>query len=353
VPVIRVVVAEDSDTQRELLVGILASDPEIEVVAQAKDGAEAVAAVLRLKPDVVTMDVHMPVRNGFQATQEIMVRSPTPIVIVSSTTSGDDVELSLNAVKAGALLILAKPDNPASAAFEQRRREFLSMVKAMSRVKVVRRWATTPSAAHPDPPRAEVAAGGAPRLVAVGASTGGPAALARILAELPADLPVPIVVVQHIASGFVDGLATWLGTAGPLRARVAAHGERLQAGTVHLAPDDRHLGVAADGTAIVVDAPPIDGFRPSATYLFDSAARAYGASLLAVILTGMGRDGVDGLKRVKALGGRVIAQDEGSSVVFGMPGEAVRAGVVDAVLNLEEIAQQLLRHSSRERTSRA
>lgn len=347
---IRVVVAEDSETQRALLVGILESDPEIEVVGQARDGAEAVATVLRLKPDVVTMDVHMPVTNGFQATQEIMVRSPTPIVIVSSTTSGEDVELSLNAVKAGALLILAKPDKPGSAAFEQRRREFLTMVKAMSRVKVVRRWAT-PAISHPTPPRAEVAAvGGAPRLVAVASSTGGPAALARILAELPADLPVPIVVVQHIAAGFVEGLAAWLGTAGPLRAHVATHGERLLPGTVYLAPDDRHIGVAADGTAVVVDAPPVAGFRPSATFLFDSAARAYGASLLAVILTGMGRDGVDGLKRVKALGGRVIAQDEGSSVVYGMPGEAVRAGVVDAVLNLEEIAQQLRRHSSRPRT---
>ena len=345
---IRVVVAEDSTTQRELLVSILESDPEIRVVGQARDGVEAVAMVARLKPDVVTMDIHMPLKDGFQATQEIMVRAPTPIVVVSSSTSGREVELSLNAVKAGALMILPKPDNPHHPVFEQRRREFVAMAKAMGRVKVVRRWASP----VPDGPhgyeRVE-APGTVSRLVAIAASTGGPAALSRLLASMPGDLPVPIVVVQHIAAGFIDGLASWLATCGPLRAKVAAHGERLSAGTVYLAPDDRQLGVTSEGTATVVQTAPVGGFRPSANYLFQSAAQAYGTSLLAVILTGMGNDGVDGLKLVKTSGGRVLAQDEASSVVFGMPGEAVRAGVVDGVMSLEEIADALVRWTAHAR----
>jgi two-component system chemotaxis response regulator CheB len=177
--------------------------------------------------------------------------------------------------------------------------------------------------------------------VAVAASTGGPAALQRILAALPRDFAAPILVVQHMARGFVEGVATWLGASCDLRVKVATHGEPLLGRTVFLAPDDRHLGVGPDGLLLLADAQPVGGFRPSGTYLFRSAAQAYGASLAAVILSGMGSDGVEGLKAVKAAGGLVLAQDEASSVVFGMPGEAVAAGVVDAVLAVEQIGPRL------------
>ena len=337
---IRVVVAEDSLTVREFLVEILESDPEIRVVGQAKNGAEAVDLATRLKPDLITMDVHMPVMDGFEATKEIMVQAPTPILIVSSSASGREVELSLNAMRAGALMVVAKPDNPQAARFDGRREELLAMAKAMARVKVVRRWAHEPRPLRP-PPALRVAWGAPVRLVAVAASTGGPAALLRILSSLPGDFGVPILVVQHIATGFVAGLADWLSASCNLRVKVAEHDEPLLKRTVFLAPDDRHLGVTPNGRVVVAEAAPVDGFRPSGTYLFASAAQAYGASVAAVILTGMGRDGVEGLKAVKAVGGRVLAQDEASSVVYGMPGEAVTAGVVDAVLAVDEMAPRL------------
>ncbi len=337
---IRVVVAEDSLTVRELLVEILETDPEIRVVGQAKNGAEAVELATRLKPDLVTMDVHMPVMDGFEATKEIMVQVPTPIIIVSSSASQEDVERTFNAMRAGALMVVAKPDNPQSTRFDGRRGELVAMAKAMSQVKVVRRWAPQPRPARPAPAR-RMAPGAPVRLVAVAASTGGPAALQRILAALPGDFTAPILVVQHIATGFVAGLADWLSAGCNLRVKVAEDGEPLRARTVYLAPEDRQLGVREDDRILVADAPPVKGFRPSATFLFQSAARAYGAALAALILTGMGNDGVEGLKAVKAAGGMVLAQDEASSVVYGMPREAVEAGVVDVVLSIGEVGARL------------
>lgn len=338
---IRVVVAEDSLTVRELLVEILESDPDIRVVGQAKNGAEAVDLATRLKPDLVTMDVHMPVMDGFEATKEIMVRAPAPIVLVSSSVSREDVKLSFDAMRAGALMVVAKPDSPQSAVFNGRREQFLAMAKAMSQVKVVRRWAprtqvVTLPVGRPRAPGARL------RLVAIAASTGGPAALQRIFADLPGDFPAPILVVQHIATGFVAGLAGWLSGSCNLRVKVAESGEPLRERSVLIAPDDRHLGVSSDARVAVTDAPPINGFRPSGTYLFESAARAYGDSVAAVILTGMGSDGVEGLKAVRAAGGQVLAQDEATSVVYGMPREAVAAGVVDAVLPVDGVAARLV-----------
>jgi two-component system chemotaxis response regulator CheB len=337
--VIRIVVAEDSLTVRELLVEILESDPELRVVGQAKNGAEAVELASRLKPDLITMDVHMPVMDGLAATKEIMVQVPTPILMVSSSISGRDVELSLNALRAGALMVIAKPDDPRSARFDGRRTELVTMAKAMARVKVVRRW-VSPSAPRAMRPRPQTPAA-LVRLVAVAASTGGPAALQRILSALPRDFAAPVLVVQHIATGFVAGLADWLSASCNLRVKLAEPGEPLLQRTVFLAPDDRHLGVGPGARIAVADAPPVNGFRPSGTYLFDSVAKAYGRSVAAVILTGMGSDGVEGLKAVKAAGGRVFAQDEATSVVYGMPAEAVATGIVDEILGIEEVAPRL------------
>jgi two-component system chemotaxis response regulator CheB len=339
-PVIRVVIAEDSLTVRELLVHILESDPQIRVIGQAKNGIEAVELATQLRPDLVTMDVHMPVMDGFQATKEIMVQAPTPILIVSSSATGQHVELSLNAIRAGALMVIAKPDNPQSTGFDGQRAELVAMAKAMAQVKVVRRWPSHPRTAEL-PPARRVNPGAPVRLVALAASTGGPAALQRILAGLPRDFAAPILVVQHIADGFVAGLADWLNGSCNLVVKVAEAGEPLLKRTVFLAPDHRHLGVGRDGQVIVTDAPPMNGFRPSANYLFADAALAYGASVAAVILTGMGCDGVEGLKAIKAAGGYVVAQDEATSIVYGMPGEAVAAGVVDAVLAIDGIAPRL------------
>lgn len=337
---IRVLVAEDSLTVRQLLVDVLRGDPAIAVIGEAKDGAEAIHLAGELKPDIVVMDVHLPAVDGLAATKEIMVQAPTPIVLVSSTTSPLDVELALNAMRAGALMVIEKPDDPRSARFDGRREQLLQMVKAMAQVRVVRRWAQRPRPAAAPPPLPDQAA--RTRLVAITASTGGPAVLQRILADLPGDFAPPILAVQHIAPGFVHGLAEWLNAGSSLRVKVAEDGEPLSPHLAYLCPDGRHLGVKAPGHIELSGAPPVGGFRPSGTYLFESTAQLYGQALAAVILTGMGNDGVAGLAKVRAAGGAVLAQDEASSVVYGMPREAVAAGLVDAVLDVEEIVPRLV-----------
>ncbi len=337
---IRALIAEDSQTTRELLVAILGADPELQVVGEAKDGIEAVEMTRRLRPDVVTMDIRMPRMDGFEATRQIMAQIPTPIVVVSASVDAREVQVSMDALRLGALTVLAKPPGPESPRFDEHARRFADTIKAMSQVKVVRRWAHTepPAPARPQALRQ----GGRVQVVAIGASTGGPAALARILSDIPGDLAVPVLVVQHIARGFTQGLASWLNASSALRVKVGEQGEALAPRTVYLAPDGRHMGVSADRALIrITDAAPVGGFRPSATLLFQSVAQAFGASTLALILTGMGEDGVAGLTSVRQAGGKIVAQDEASSVVFGMPGAAVAAGLADLTLPLQVIAERL------------
>ena len=336
---IRVLIAEDSVTDRELLVELLNSDPDFRVVGQAENGVRAVELALELRPDLITMDIHMPLLDGLEATKEIMVKTPTPILVVSSALRERGVELSLHAIRAGALMAVEKPGPPGLPDFAERRAQFLSQAKAMAGVKVVRRWATSPPA--PEVDRGDPAGSHGPvRLIAIAGSTGGPAALHRVLGDLPGDFPLPLVVVQHIAAGFVAGLAEWLRSSCSLRVKVAEDDEPLAPRTVYLASDDRHLGVS-NRTIRMSTAGPINGFRPSATHLFETAALAYGSSLAAVVLTGMGNDGVAGLRAVKQAGGRVIAQNEATSVIYGMPREAVAAGVVDLELAITEIGPRL------------
>ena len=346
---IRVLVAEDSPTARALIVSMLESDGDFRVVAQAANGVEAVEMAERLRPDLITMDVQMPEMDGLTATQAIMSRFPTPIIVVSSQADLRQAELSLEATRAGALIVLPKPVGPTSPGFAAQRDQLLAMAKAMSKVKVVRRWTSTAGATVTPQSIPRLSERSAPRvrsqLIAIGASTGGPAALRDIFAALPADFPVPILVVQHIAKGFVAPLAHWLSGAGPIRVNVAGERDVLRPANVYLAPDDHHLGVrtSPDGMLLtsLSQSPPIGSFRPSATQLFQSAAQVIGKALTAVILTGMGDDGVKGLAAVRTAGGRIIAQDEASSVIYGMPREAVRAGLVDAVVSLNDIAAHL------------
>jgi two-component system, chemotaxis family, protein-glutamate methylesterase/glutaminase len=345
--VIRIVVAEDSPTARHLLVAMLESDPELTVVGEASNGRQAVEMVERLSPDLVTMDVEMPEVDGLAATQQIMMRRPTPIIVISSLARERAVSLSFEATRAGALLVLPKPESPAASRFEAQRAELVAMAKAMAAVKVVRRWgAPSPagSPTRPEPARAAATMSRGIRLVAIAASTGGPAALRDVLGALPARFPVPVVVVQHIAPGFVNGLAAWLANETRHPVRLASDGEVARIGHVYIAPDDHHLQVLSNGFGPVrlslVDAGAIGGFRPSATPMFESAA-ALGNELLACILTGMGSDGVTGLHAVHSAGGRVIAQDEATSVVWGMPREAVRAGLADEVLPLAQVGPRI------------
>lgn len=337
---IRVLVAEDSPTTRQFLVEALSVDPDIVVIATATNGAEAIDLVGELRPDLVVMDVHMPVADGLEATKAIMGRVPTPIIIISSAARTRDIELSLTATQAGALMALPKPGSQDEIA--EFSAQLVSMVKAMAQVKVVRRWGGSKVRPVTSLIRHRHGVVRPARLIAIAASTGGPAALRRILDDLPRDFPAPVLVVQHIARGFAQGFADWLGGGSPLRVKVAQGGEPLLAGTVYIASEDGHLGAAANGTIALSTVAPIGGFRPSATYMFDAVGHAFGASVAAVVLTGMGRDGVDGLETIRAAGGRIIAQDEASSVVYGMAQEAVNRDLADLVLPLDDIGPCLI-----------
>lgn len=340
---LRVLVVDDSAVDRRLIVHILDSDPGLEVVGEATNGLDAVAATLRLKPDVITMDLQMPVLDGFEATSRIMEQCPTPIVIVGANVEHPDD--AFRGLDAGALTLVRKPPGPKAPDHGAESLELIRTVKLMAEVKLVSRRrkpnGRSVQGTTPIPSKHSV------ELVAFAASTGGPAALAQILGRLPGDFSVPMVLVQHIAQGFEKGLAQWLTRVSSFEVRVADHGEELRPGRVLIAPQARHLGVSRHGTVTVTNGEPIDGQIPSATYLLRSVASEYGPKAMAVILTGMGSDGRDGALELRKAGGFVVAQDADSSVVFGMPGEAVAAGAAHRVLPLDEMAGFLARVCSR------
>jgi two-component system chemotaxis response regulator CheB len=328
---IRVLVADDSELFRELISRVVAAEPGFDVVAVASDGNAAAALARSLRPDVITMDLNMPDADGFSGIARIMAETPTPILVL---TANPAETVGFRALSLGALDILEKPQ--AHTDLDEYGQLLRSRLRLLAGVKVIRHLRGLRER-HAPPARAAVR----PELVAIGASLGGPRALAAVLRALPPDFPVPIAVVQHIADGFTEGLATWLASESRLAVHEAREGERLQPGLVLLAPSGRHL-VVGDGVARLSDAPPVDTFRPSVTPLFASAARAYGARAVGVLLTGMGRDGAEGLRAIKEAGGPTLAQDEATSAVFGMPRAAIELGAVDRVLPLDEIPRALV-----------
>jgi two-component system chemotaxis response regulator CheB len=342
---IRVLVAEDSPTYRELLVAILQNVPDLQVIGTARDGAEAVRLAKRLKPDVITMDIYMPEMDGFEATRQIMTEIPCPVVIISASTAKGLQDLTFNALRAGALSVLEKPtlqDPPE--AYEA----LAAQVKLMSEVKVVRRWGKSmaPSepklpATTPSPPLVQNG-NSKIQLVAIAASTGGPGILAEILSKLPADFPAPILIVQHITPGFGTGLADWLNQQTPLQVRLACHADEPKPGQVLIAPDDAHMVVNSMGLIALSDSPPVHGLRPAADYLFNSIARVYGATAIGIILTGMGNDGAEGLQAMRRAGAHTVAQDKGTCVVFGMPAVAIELGAAEQVLPAKQIAAAIM-----------
>jgi len=335
-------VAEDSAVVARVLVDVLTTDPDIEVVGVAADGVEAVAMAKSLKPDLITMDVRMPKMDGLVATRKIMEEMPTPIVVVSASVNVQDLNITFEALRAGALEIIEKPKGIGQKDYEAVRGRLNRAVKAMSEVKVVRRMPEARLRRRSRLPKAVLRAGEKGRVVLIGSSTGGPAALEKIFSQLPVKFPAPVLAVQHIAPGFIGGLAEWLTQGSGLHVKVAAAGEEPQPGTVYFAPDGYHMVVDQDGLIALDDGPPEKGHKPSVDRLFTTAARTWGARCVGALLTGMGKDGVAGLAEVKRAGGLAFAQDEKSAVIYGMPKEAVAAGVVDKVLSLGDIAAEMV-----------
>ncbi|WP_447973622.1 chemotaxis-specific protein-glutamate methyltransferase CheB [Nitrospira sp. Kam-Ns4a] len=338
---VRVLVAEDSAVTREYLVRLLSEDPALHVVGTVRNGQDAVAEAERLRPDVILMDIHMPVMNGYEATRRIMERVPTPIIMISTSLARSEVAMALEALKAGAVTVLDKPPGPDHPDRAKAARQIQETIRLMAEVKVVRRWPHRERAA-PGPPAAPARV--SIRIVAIGASTGGPTVLAEILSALPADFPVPILAVQHIAPGFAPGLAEWVGRETVLPVKLAESGEPARPGTVYLAPHGSQMGIGPDGRIRLTrhERPAAEnGFCPSVSYLFYAVARSFGRTALGILLTGMGQDGAAGLLALRQAGGVTIAQDEASSVIFGMPGEAVRLGAAQYVLSPGQIADLL------------
>jgi len=341
---IKVLVVEDSPVVREFLVHILSADPDIRVAGTAHDGEEALDAVRRHRPDVITMDIHMPKMDGLEATRRIMETDPTPIIIVSGSENSREVVTTFDAMEAGALAVLRRPAGIGHPEHEATARELVQTVKLMSEVKVVRRWPRTRHAVPaPRPAKMGLARESAQvRVVAIGASTGGPPVLHTILAGLPKDFPVPLLIVQHMAAGFIRGFVDWLTQSCRLPIHVATHGELLLPGHVYVAPDACQMKVERGGKIALTRDAPENGLRPSVSYLFRSVAEVYGCDAVAGLLTGMGRDGAEELRLLKEKGAVTFAQDKDSSVVHGMPGEAIKLDAAMLVLPPEKIVAALI-----------
>jgi two-component system chemotaxis response regulator CheB len=339
--VIKVLIVDDSPVAKELLKHILSSDPEIEIIGDVSNGEEAVEFTKNQKPDLVTMDVIMPRMDGYQATRRIMEANPVPILVVSASVKREEVDKTWRAVEAGALAVLEKPTYADLGDPDSNAAKLIETVKIMSQVKTVRRWKRSAETAPSESSVKTLRQGAEKRnikVVAIGASTGGPQALKQILSRLPKSFKLPVLIVQHIAPGFTKGFVDWMNTASALPVQVAADGDQLRPGHVCVAPDFYHMKIGRNGKISLSSEEADNGIRPS---LFRSVAEVCGSDAVGVLLTGMGRDGATELKLMRNKGALTIAQDKESSMVFGMPGEAIKIGAAKYSLAPDKIAEML------------
>lgn len=337
---IRVLVVDDSPSVRSALIKGLSGDPEIEVVGFARDGVEALEQLSKLKPDVVTLDVEMPHMNGVQALEKIMADSPTPVVMVSSLT-GPGADITVQALQLGAVDFVLKKAARGSTAVRGLIEELLEKVHlaAKANVKAVSRPPSQQARVVPS----ERDPGWKPRVVAIASSTGGPQALRAVIPALPGDLDVPVLVVQHLPASFTARLAQSLNKISPLVVEEARPGLKVTPGRVLIAPGGVHMVVSKTGTIRLNLDDPECGVRPAANPMMESAAAKYGADTLGVVLTGMGSDGTRGAGLIKKAGGMVIAEDESTCVIYGMPRSVAQAGFVDSVVPLPDVASEVAR----------
>ncbi|MGA8896709.1 MAG: chemotaxis-specific protein-glutamate methyltransferase CheB [Planktothrix agardhii] len=364
---IRVVLVEDSAVALIILKRILSTSTEIIVVGTARTGKEALILVPTVQPDVICTDFHMPQMNGLEFIQEVMVIYPRPILVISASVQSDDTQNVFQLLNAGAVDVFPKPTTGLASDYKLIGRELIQKIKVLAGVKVFTKHRksqpnvsnnhlsiTSPplisktllSSPHSkvvgEPSRFFGASSQTIKILGIGASTGGPQALHTILTQFPSNFPVPIVCVQHISEGFLPGLVSWLNGECNLSIKIAMVGELPQAGSVYFAPDGYHLEFSHTGRFSYSNAPPLAGHRPAVTATLKSVADCYGASAAGVLLTGMGRDGADGMKAIFDQGGLTIAQNHDSCVVFGMPAEAIALGAAQHILSVNDIAPFIL-----------
>jgi two-component system chemotaxis response regulator CheB len=340
---VRVMVVEDSPVVQHLLGFIIAADPRLEVCGTVPSGEAAIEAIARLRPDVISMDIRLPGMDGLEATRIIMARHPTPIVVIADAVEDRSLHISMNALRSGALSVVEKPAGFAHADHAAIAETIRTQLYIMSQVPVIRQRDIGRRGLSSDPPPGDDRPRRRPAMAAMVASTGGPAALARVLGGLPVQLPLPILVVQHMGPAFMAGFAAWLDGIVPQPVSIAVHGQTPLAGHVHVAPGDQHMTVAVDGTLRLSQEAPVNSQPPSGTLLFRSMARVLGPRGLGVLLTGMGEDGAEGLLAMRRAGAMTIAEDESTAVVYGMPASAVKLGASSLTLPLDRIPDAMLR----------
>jgi two-component system chemotaxis response regulator CheB len=332
---IKVLIVEDSILAQMTLVRILKSDPNVEVIGTVTSGTEAIAFMSKRRPDVITMDLHLPGMNGLEATRRIMETTPVPIIIVSSGWDNAQKSEVFNYIEAGAVAAIEKPC-AINGVDDNLSRQLLETVRLMSEVKVVRR-------VRREVKKKRILRGETPNsgieLVAIGASTGGPPVLKTILSALPRTFPVPILIVQHISAGFCQSLADWLNESTELTVKLARSGEKAEPGIVYIAPDDADLCISKNRSLVLAEAS--HSHCPSVSSLFKSVCTSFGRNAIAILLTGMGKDGAEELKLLRNSGAITIAQDKQSCVVFGMPGEAVKLDGASYILPPDKIAETI------------
>lgn len=338
---VRVMLVEDSPTVRTLLCHIIDRDPRLLIAAVCVSAEEALDSIAQVAPDVISMDIRLPGMDGLEATRRIMSTHPTPIVVIADSVHDSTLGIAMNALKAGALTVVEKPTGPAASSYDAIAGTIATQLFIMSQVPVIRRRqpglrASARSPSETSAPRAQAS------IVGIGASTGGPPALAAVLGGLSLDFPAPILVVQHMGAPFMEGFATWLAGQTRLRVKLAENREIPQPGTVYVAPGDRHLELAPGNFLKLTLEPPLASQRPAANFLFQSLARVAGPKAIGVLLTGMGEDGARGLLEMKEAGAYTVAEDESTAVVYGMPAAAVRMGGVSVSLPQDLIAPRLM-----------
>ena len=342
---IKVLIVEDSRVASEYLKFILSNDPGIEVVGVVENGRQAVEFVRNNKPDLITMDIDMPVMNGLEATREIMSTTPVPIIVVTSSRNANEKQVSMEALSAGALSVIEKPYGGNHPKESSSTGKLLKMVKLMSEIKVVTHRQQKLPSVQKSPllkEKKQVKKNLQEACVlAIGISTGGPSVLKHIFSRLTPDFPLPIVVVQHITEGFLDGLVSWLTGITKIPIRIASHQEKMKPGVVYFAPDNKQLEVTDQDMFRLKLRDTATQICPSVSVLFKSIADVYQNRAIALLLTGMGNDGAQELKELRRKGALTIAQDKDSSMVFGMPGVALKLDAADLFMNPNEICDFL------------